>query len=403
MNKFLLSPRLPLVLGLSLLSGCVSNLYQTGPDLDQIYGRSARHAELDRNPIIVIPGILGSRLRDSETQMTVWGAFGLNAANPEKPDGARLVALPMRPKASLAELRDSVQADGVLDRIRVRLFGLPVEQQAYFHLLSALGAGGYRDQDLGELGLVDYGEDHFTCFQFAYDWRRDNVENARRLHEFILQKRSELRAEFKTRYGIDKPDIKFDIVAHSMGGLLTRYYLRYGDADLPQAGSEPDITWAGTEYVENVVLVGTPNAGSVDALKTLVEGSDFAFLLPDYTPAVLGTFPAMYQLMPRSRHQRVLAGGEPVDIYYANTWERFGWGLMNPAESPRLAMLLPNESAAQRKAIAREHLGKSLQRAQRFHQALDKPAKPPDDVILHLVAGDSNPPRPSCRWLRMAG
>ena len=41
-------------------------------------------------------------------------------------------------------------------------------------LLGVLGVGGYRDMDLGLAGAIDYGTDHFTCFQFDYDWRRDN-------------------------------------------------------------------------------------------------------------------------------------------------------------------------------------------------------------------------------------
>ncbi len=32
------------------------------------------------------------------------------------------------------------------------------------------------------LGSTDYGDGHFTCFQFDYDWRRDNVEDAKRLN-----------------------------------------------------------------------------------------------------------------------------------------------------------------------------------------------------------------------------
>jgi len=67
--------------------------------------------------------------------------------------------------------------------------------------------------------------------------RRDNVENAQRLAAFIEARRGELKIEYLTRYGIEDADIKFDIVAHSMGGLLTRYFMRYGDADLPEDGS----------------------------------------------------------------------------------------------------------------------------------------------------------------------
>ena len=106
-------------------------------------------------------------------------------------EGARLLALPMGEGASLASLRDDVEPDDVLDRVRDRAAATPGGAPARtWKLLGALGAGGYRDENLGLAGAIDYGEDHFTCFQFAYDWRRDLPENARRLHAFILEKRA---------------------------------------------------------------------------------------------------------------------------------------------------------------------------------------------------------------------
>ena len=113
--------------------------------------------------------------------------------------------------------------------MRINLLGIPVTASAYAQILATLGVGGYRDEQLGKAGAIDYGDDHYTCFQFDYDWRRDNVENAQRLHRFILAKREYVRAEIRKRYGADRPDVKFDIVAHSMGGLITRYFLQYGE------------------------------------------------------------------------------------------------------------------------------------------------------------------------------
>lgn len=45
---------------LPLLGGCGS----TQPDLQQIYGRAAVADETTRNPVIVITGLLGTRLVD---------------------------------------------------------------------------------------------------------------------------------------------------------------------------------------------------------------------------------------------------------------------------------------------------------------------------------------------------
>ncbi|MBI2487059.1 MAG: hypothetical protein HYW01_08880 [Deltaproteobacteria bacterium] len=172
------------------------------PDLGGIYTRVASAPDLYKNPIIVIPGILGSKLVDKESGRIVWGAFDGGYANPEKPDGARLVAHPMRKDVPLGELKYDVYPDVVLDRVKVRVIGLSLVLRAYVNILSALGVAGYRDETLGTKGQIDYGNEHFTCFQFAYDWRRDNVENAKRLHEFILEKRAYVQEEFKKRYWI---------------------------------------------------------------------------------------------------------------------------------------------------------------------------------------------------------
>ena len=141
-------------------------------------------------------------------------------ANPTKTDGARLFALPMQYGKPLSVLTDEVVPDGVLDDVRLNLFFIPIQLKAYRNILVSLGIGGYRDQTLGEAGTVDYGDEHFTCFQFDYDWRRDNVENAQRLHRFILDRKQYIQRELRTRYGVERDDIRFDIVAHSMGGLV---------------------------------------------------------------------------------------------------------------------------------------------------------------------------------------
>ncbi len=44
----------------------------------------------------VSPGILGSKLADSVSGVSVWGAFPYGASDADTPEGARLIALPMR-------------------------------------------------------------------------------------------------------------------------------------------------------------------------------------------------------------------------------------------------------------------------------------------------------------------
>ncbi len=366
------------------------------PDLGRLYNAAAQRHEPWRNPVIVIPGILGSRLRDRETNRLVWGAFSGDYADPRTAEGARLVALPMQPGVPLSELRDAVYSDGALDRLRVNVLGLPVTLNAYVNILALLGVGGYRDATLGSSGAVDYGNDHFTCFQFDYDWRRDLAENARRLDEFVRQKRDYVQGELARRFGVKDADVHFDIVAHSMGGLVTRYFLRYGDQDLPSDDSPPETTWAGARYVDRVILIGTPNAGSLDALFELVEGDKLGPFIPRYPPALLGTMPAVYQLLPRGRHRVLVDAADPTqayeDLYDPGLWERFGWGLADPRQDDVLRQLLPTvEDRAERRRIALDHQRKCLERARAIAAALDAPAELPRGLELFLVAGDSTP------------
>ncbi len=376
-----------------LLTACGKAEYGA-PDLGGLYNRAAVRSHIEGNPVIVIPGILGSKLRDSESGQLVWGAFEKGTTNPETPEGARLIAIPMKKGAPLSELTDNVHSDGALDIVKVSLFGLPIELNAYVNILSTLGAGGYLDESLASNGMnqIDYGDDHFTCFQFDYDWRLDNVENARRLGEFIREKRAYILEEYKKR-GIQRDNVKFDIVAHSMGGLLTRYYLRYGEEGLPSDGSLPELTWVGAEYVEKAIIIGTPSAGAIGSIETLVNGRDIGPFLPKYEAAIIGTFPSLYQQLPRTRHNAVRDQNRAnVNLADPATWELFEWSLLDPEQDRVLQWLLPDvPDASERRAIALDHLTKSLERGIQFQEALDVPAAPPANLRIYLIAGDAIP------------
>jgi len=174
----MLTPQKPILRAVFLFTALALTACASPPrSLNDIYVQSAQHHGPERNPVIVIPGILGSVLVEEATQRTVWGAFKRRTADPRTSDGVRLLALPIAADTPLDELRDGVVPDGVLDEVKLNLLGIPVAIRAYVGILNTLGVGGYTDEAIG-LNGVDYGEGHFTCYQFDYDWRRDNVENA---------------------------------------------------------------------------------------------------------------------------------------------------------------------------------------------------------------------------------
>lgn len=372
------------------LSGCGTG--QRAPDLAALYETPAREIGADRTPVVVIPGILGSKLADGPSGTSVWGAFTYGAADADTPEGARFVALPMGMGVSLLALRDEVIPTEALDRIQVDTLGVirGIQIEAYAGILRTLGAGKYRDEALARGAVVDYGGLHWTCFQCGYDWRRDISESAATLGEQIrIAQESARRAQ-----GLDAAaPIRVDVVAHSMGGLVLRYYLRYGEVPLPDDGTVPTLTWAGAEHVRRAVVVGTPNAGSALAIEQLVNGWALAPITPNYRPAVLGTMPAVYQLLPRVRHARVVdaASGAAVDLYDPAEWRRYGWGLAGESIDKELSWLLPGVDAESRRRIGYDHLTKCLARAEQLHRALDTPAAPPAGTEIVLFAGDSEP------------
>jgi len=342
----------------------------------------------------VIPGVLGSKLVDIESGTVAWGEIGHGLENPEKDEEIRRIALPIQVGKTFRELRDNVVADSVLESIKLTFYGVTVEKNAYGNILASLGVGGFINENYGETKTIDYGDRHYTSFQFAYDWRRDLVEAAKLLHEYILQKRTYVQNEIAKRHGIENKDVKFNIIAHSMGGLVARYYLRYGTADLPDDGSLPPLTWAGSRFVEQVVLIGTPSAGSVDTFRHLVEGTHLAPGLPSFDAAIVGTMPALYQLLPRARHGHVVSGSETnqefMDPYDPALWKQMGWGLANPELDSTLQVLLPEvKDKETRIIIALNHQRKSLMRAKAFAQALDIPAVTPPGLSINLIAGDA--------------
>jgi pimeloyl-ACP methyl ester carboxylesterase len=338
-----------------------------------------------RNPIIVVHGFLGANLVNARTGVNVWGEFkGQDVLNLSE-ERMRSLALPMRPGVGLNDLSDDVLPDGLLDTVKVKFFNFTYKQQAYVNLMNILKEGGYHPEGAPPEG----GKNYATLFGFAYDWRRDLQWNAAKLHAFILEKREYMRDQYEIMYGIKDYDVRFDLMAHSMGGLVSRYFLMYGTADLPPDNVEPVVTWAGAEHVNRVFLLGTPNAGYVDTLLELRNGTE----IPPCPAALLGTWPAYYQMLPVPSRRSVVYSDAPekaLDLFDIDVWRKMKWGLADPNQADTLAMLMPDvASKSERFETAVEHLDKCLKRAKRFIEVMGVKAVPPENLGMYLVLGNA--------------
>jgi pimeloyl-ACP methyl ester carboxylesterase len=325
--------------------------------------------------VIVIPGILGSELINPKTGEKVWpSAFRTSQEG-----------LPISP--DLAANRDDLVPGKIIEVVKLARV-LP-EVYVYRDLLEALRRyAGYREGDWTNPS-VDGDQD--TFYVFPYDWRQDNVSNARVLVNRISQLKTKLQ----------RPDLKFNIVAHSMGGLIARYAAMYGDADLPPGDGPIQPTWLGAAHINKIVMIGTPNEGSADAFSTLVEGYSITEglrrrvpLLNKLTAEDVVRTPSVFQLLPHGNAVKFLDENlQPltVDLYDPDVWERYGWSAIysSPEFRRRYVESVGTDGSNGRSEDELDaYLAATLHRARRFHEALDAVNDSGSPVVLLAIGGD---------------
>ncbi len=370
-----------------LLAGCsATGSYTSNAEYSNaVYGRIAKNAAnyegIKRNPVIVVHGFMGSKLINRKTKHNVWGNFQALDAFMVSDKDIRELTYPMGYKVPLRQLHDDVVPSELMEDAKIMVLGIPIEVVAYQKLVNILVEGGYHPANRP----LPKGKHFNSLFLFAYDWRRDLAENAARLHRYIQVKRRYLQLKYKDRYGIKNFDVQFDVIGHSMGGLVSRYYLRYGNQDLPADGSMPTLDWRGSNYIDRVIIVGTPNAGYLDTFLEMLKGGIFP-------PAALGTLPTYYQMLPVPESKSIVYAddNEPVDIFNPAVWLKMKWSLVAPDQANALKIMLPDvKSKGERRKIAFDHLTKCLKRARQFQRAMSIKASPPADIRLYLVAGNA--------------
>lgn len=331
---------IPAVLA-AMLCACAAGP-STRPDLARLYAVASSTAT--QPPVIVIHGVLGSKLRRPDGS-EVW------------PGGLSRLAFSSYPELAL-DIDPATLEPASNDLEPYAIFDSAAGNDFYGAILATLeDAGGYHRGVPGTPANPGEKRDYV----FLYDWRRDDVQTAAKLGELIAQIRRD--------YG--DPTLKVDIVAHSNGGLVARYYARYGARDVCD-GDDFAMDQAGAADIRRLILLGTPNFGSVRSLSGLIDGAEVGFR--KIPPEVLATMPSTYELLPHALNSWIITpSGADLerDVFDVETWRRFEWSIFDPTVRQRVIASAPDHSAGERKLETLErYFAKRLERARRFTWSL---------------------------------
>jgi hypothetical protein len=273
------------------------------------------HAAASRTPVVLIPGIGGSKLRDPESGKLLWGK-ARSAFFPR--DGAYRIARPIDPAPDWI---DDVEAFDVLTRFRfLGVFRVEV----YASLIRMMERNGYQLGDLSNPRPSD------TFFVFPYDMRYTNVEVVKRLTGALENLR-------RVR-GDDVLEVNF--ICHSNAAHVARYFIKYGDGTIEQAERGEARRPTGVR-VEKLILVGPANGGSLTPFHSLNRGRRYFPLVGrKFRPEVMFTFRSLYGILPAYRQDLFFdeQGRDlDVDLFDAENWRRYGWSVFDQRVQRRLA------------------------------------------------------------------
>lgn len=323
------------------IAGVFSNSKVFAPDLHRLYMETMEVE--DQPPVIFIHGVLGSKLKSNENDNDLWPGGALRLFLHDYAD----IAYDLD-EATLQPLMNDVDAYEISDSSLGKDF--------YGKIIHTLhDSGGYNLATVGQ--KVDPKQKNY--YVFVYDWRQDNVKSAGELADFIEQ----------VRLDYENPDLKVDIVAHSMGGLITRYYLRYGKQDVVNDNHfDKKMTMYGSKRVRRTVLLGTPNFGSVKTLNLFINGVELG--INPIETETLASMPSLYQLFPHSLNNWIVTSdGESLDrdVFSVKTWRRFQWSIFSPAARERISKKFDTpEEAAEHLKVFEKYFEHHLERARRF-------------------------------------
>lgn len=244
----------------------------TKDDLYFVLNNNALPPPPPKLPVIFIPGIGGSELKT--TQDIVWSASDGHG-------GIYSHAYPANEKVWVNQ-NEAVKLgdDDYFDVLRLKSDG--VTSEASLGLTGDLSPYGYSDIESFFTGMGYIKGTNF--FTFPYDWRKDVRSTKDDLDSLIETARTASGQH------------KVNLVVHSMGGLIARYYI----SDATKAAK-----------VNKLIELGVPHLGATNAIKALTYGEPVGrwyFKIINIgvngneVKDVIQNFPSQQSLIPSSKY-----------------------------------------------------------------------------------------------------
>ncbi|WP_019499149.1 lipase/acyltransferase domain-containing protein [Pseudanabaena sp. PCC 6802] len=235
--------------------------------------------------IVILPGIMGSVLQKDGTDL--WNVSGQVMWQIVKSLGNRLKDLKLEgDDPNGGDIGDGIKPTRLIsDTYMIPGFG------GFWKIVD--GYNRTSDQitknfEVIEGNIYDDLEDKAANFyHFPYDWRRDNRANAHILKS-LLDKRLKRWREYSGHN-----DAKVILLAHSMGGLISRYYLE---------------VLGGWQECKALFTFGTPYRGSLNAVNILANGfkkGGIDLINVMKLKEVIPSLTSIYQLLPRYKALKI--------------------------------------------------------------------------------------------------
>jgi len=219
-----------------------------------------------RHLIVLLPGTMGSVLQKDGRD--VWALSGQALGSFLLSAGSALQALRMQGDDwQLDDLGDGIRGTRIIED----LYSIPglAEHAGYSVILRRI----CEQFDL-QAGSIQTPQDDLNFYPFPYDWRRDCRATARMLKAFVDRQLP------RWREASGAADAQVILIGHSLGGLVSRYYLE---------------AMEGWRDCRALIAVGSPHRGAIGALDVLSNGFKNFFL--DFSDLVR-SLPSAYQILP---------------------------------------------------------------------------------------------------------